>query len=193
MGLLVLLREFWDIVVFPIVKIHQEFHPNRSRIWWRPTIRHSSFFHYMLPDRLGKASRWEAQALEQSKLVAMNAELSSIPKRVGSVATLTCVQDQDPSIVKVAEGFGTNDSGSATLCIRYDYWRRGESGGVHPSCCSHAVCRISFCDWDDVDDGHTNEITSRFITTWQMNPVIWITQAALALHRTMNSLRSKFE
>ncbi|KAF8129845.1 hypothetical protein EV363DRAFT_1399656 [Boletus edulis] len=39
--ILVLLRELWDVVVFPIVKILQAFCPRGSRIWWSPTAEFS--------------------------------------------------------------------------------------------------------------------------------------------------------
>ena len=40
-GLLVLLRELWDVAVFPIVKILEQSCPYRSRIWWCPTAEFS--------------------------------------------------------------------------------------------------------------------------------------------------------
>lgn len=39
--IVVLLRELWDVVVFPIVKILQQACPYRSRVWWCPTAEFS--------------------------------------------------------------------------------------------------------------------------------------------------------
>ena len=51
----------------------------------------------------------QAQAPGQGVLPSVYAELSSISQRVKSVATLTCVQDQDASIAKVGEELSKND------------------------------------------------------------------------------------
>jgi hypothetical protein len=79
----------------------------------------------------------QAQAPGQCQLVLVNTELSSISERIGSVAALTCIQDQDATVAKVVEEFK----------------KTGEFGRGHPSCCSHAVRRIPFRDWHDVGCG----------------------------------------
>ena len=268
--LMMLLRELWDIVVFPIVKTLQECYPSRSRIWWCPTAEFSllplhaaSSFRKgqpMLSDfyissytptltALIRARQkspldpsieqhrflvvGQAQAPGQSKLIAVNVELSSISQRIGPVATLTCVQDQDASTAKVAEELATNEfvhlachaipdrkhpfeSGFALgdgllkvkNIMRYDLQNAQFAylSACHttvgdeetPDEAIHLAAAMQFAGFRSVigtmwavDDAHTNEITSRFYY-YMMDECGRLdhTRAALALHRTMNSLRS---
>ncbi|KAG8215669.1 hypothetical protein J3R82DRAFT_7543 [Butyriboletus roseoflavus] len=50
-----------------------------------------------------------AQAPGQNKLDSVNTELSTVSQRVGSVATLTCIRDQDATIAKVGEELSKNE------------------------------------------------------------------------------------
>ena len=51
----------------------------------------------------------QAQAPGQKPLASVNIELANISQRVGSVATLTCIQDDDATIAKVGEELSKND------------------------------------------------------------------------------------
>ncbi|KAI9571847.1 CHAT domain-containing protein [Boletus coccyginus] len=268
--LLMLLRELWDMVVFPIVEVLQECHPNRSRIWWCPTAEFSflplhaagSFRKgqpmfsdlyissytptltalirarqkrsvYPSTERRHVLVVGQAQAPGQSELVAVNAELSSISQRIGSVATLTCVQDQDASITKVTEESGTNEFVYLACHGVPDRRRPFESGFAlsdglltvekimqydlqnaqfaYLSACHttvgdeespdealHLAAAMQFAGFSSVigtmwavDDEHTNEITPRFHNhMMDESGHLDHTRAALALHKTMSSLRS---
>ncbi|KAH0826513.1 CHAT domain-containing protein [Lanmaoa asiatica] len=142
----VLLRELWDVVVSPIVKILEESCPRQSRIWWCPTAEFS-----LLPLHAAGSYRkgqpilsdlyissyaptltalvrarqkrpldlsmeqhrflfvGQAQAPGQNKLISVATELSNISQQVGSVATVTRVQDQDANIAKVGEEVNKNN------------------------------------------------------------------------------------
>ena len=269
--LLTFLRELWDVVVFPIVTILQEFCPRRSRIWWCPTAEFSllplhaagSFRKGQptLPDlyissytptltALIRARQTrpldpsmdqdqhrflvvgQAQAPGQRELVSVNTELSSISQRMGSVATLTCIQDQDATIAKVVEEFKKNEfvhlachgipdpkqpfeSGFALgdgllkveNIMRYELQNAQFTylSACHttvgdeesPDEVIHLAAAMQFAGFRSVigtmwavDDGHTNEITSKFYQHMlDESGRLDHTRAALALHRTMNSLR----
>ncbi|KAI9463831.1 hypothetical protein HD554DRAFT_2316040 [Boletus coccyginus] len=250
--LMVLLRELWDMVVFPIVKILQECFPNRSRIWWCPTAEFSLLpLHAAGSFRKGQPIFSElyissytptltalmrarqkrlldpsierhrflvvgqAQAPGQSKLVGVNAELSSISQRIRPVATLTCIHDQDANIAKVAEELATNEFVHLACHGIPDRKHPFESGfalgdrtikACHttvgdeesPDEAIHLAAAMQFAGFRSVigtmwavDDAHTNEITSRFYNYMvDERGRLDHTRAALALHRTMSSLRS---
>ncbi|KAG8215661.1 CHAT domain-containing protein [Butyriboletus roseoflavus] len=50
-----------------------------------------------------------AQAPGQNKLPSVNTELSTVSQRIGSIAMLTCVQDQEATIAKVGEELSKNE------------------------------------------------------------------------------------
>ena len=266
---LTFLRELWDVVVFPIVAILQEFCPRRSRIWWCPTAEFSllplhaagSFRKGQptLPDlyissytptltALIRARQkrpldpsidqhrflvvGQAQAPGQCELVSVNTELSSISQRIGSVAALTSIQDQDATIAKVVGELKKNEFvhlarhgipdpkqpfesgfalGDGLLKVEdiMQYELQNAQFAYLSACHTtvgdeespdeviHLAAAMQFAGFRSVigtmwavDDGHTNEITFKFYQhLLDESGRLDHTRAALALHRTMNSLR----
>jgi CHAT domain-containing protein len=174
----------------------------------------------------------QAQAPGQCELVSVNTELSNISQRIGSVASLSRVQDQAATMAKVAEELQKNEfvhlachgipnpkqpfgSGFALgdgllkveNIMRYDlqsaqftylsacHTTVGDEESpdevIHlPAAMQFAGFRSVIGTMWAVDDGHTNEITSRFYEYMlDESGRLDHTRAALALHRTMNSLR----
>ena len=174
----------------------------------------------------------QAQAPGQCELVSVNAELSSISQRIGSVAALTCIQDQDATIAKVVEEFQRNEFVHLACHGIPDRKQPFESGFAlgdgllkienimqyelqdaqftYLSACHttvgdeespdeviHLAAAMQFAGFRSVigtmwavDDGHTIEITSKFYEYMlDESGGLDHTRAALALHRTMNSLR----
>ena len=174
----------------------------------------------------------QAQALGECELVSVNAELSSISQRMGSVAALTRIQDQDATIAKVVEELEKNEFVHLACHGIPDPQRPFESGfalGVgllkvenimrydlqnaqftYLSACHttvgdeespdeviHLAAAMQFAGFRSVigtmwavDDGHTNEIASKFYQYMvDESGRLDHTRAALALHKTMNSLR----
>ena len=175
----------------------------------------------------------QAQAPGQSKLVSVNTELSNISQCIGSTASLTCVQDQDATIAKVAEelkatefihlachgipnqkqpfesGFALGDGlFKVENIMQYDlqnaqfaylsacHTTAGDE--ENPDEVIHLAAAMHFAGFRSVigtmwavDDEYTNEITSRFYKSMlDESGRLDHTRAALALHRTMRSLRS---
>jgi CHAT domain-containing protein/tetratricopeptide (TPR) repeat protein len=174
----------------------------------------------------------QAQAPGQCELISVNTELSNISRRIGSVATLSRVQDQDATMAKVAEQLQKNEfvhlachgipdpkqpfeSGFALgdgllkveNIMRYDLQNAQFAylSACHttvgdeesPDEVIHLAAAMQFAGFRSVigtmwavDDGHTHEITSRFYQYMlDESGCLDHTRAALALHRTMNSLR----
>jgi CHAT domain-containing protein len=174
----------------------------------------------------------QAQAPGQCELVSVDTELSSISQRVGSVAALTCIRDQDATIAKVAEELKKNEFVHLACHGIPDPKQPFESGFAlgdgllkvenimqyelqnaqftYLSACHttvgdeespdeviHLAAAMQFAGFRSVigtmwavDDGHTNEITSKFYKYMlDKSGRLDHTHAALALHRTMNSLR----
>ena len=174
----------------------------------------------------------QAQAPGQCELVSVNTELSSISQRIGPVATLTCIQDQDATLAKVVEGLQKNEfvhlachgipdpkqpfeSGFALSdgllkvknIMRYEL---PNAQFTYLSACHttvgdeespdeviHLSAAMQFAGFRSVigtmwavDDGHTNEVTSKFYEYMvDESGRLDHTRAALALDKTMNSLR----
>ena len=174
----------------------------------------------------------QAQAPGECELISVNTELSGISQSMGSVAAVTCIQDQDATTAKVVEGFKNNEfvhlachgipdpkqpfeSGFALgdgllkveNIMRYDLQNAQFAylSACHttvgdeksPDEVIHLAAAMQFAGFRSVigtmwavDDGHTNEITSRFYRYMlDESGRLDHTRAALALHRTMNSLR----
>jgi CHAT domain-containing protein len=174
----------------------------------------------------------QAQAPGQCELVSVNTELSGISQRIGSVATLTRVQDQDATMAKVAEELQKNEFVHLACHGIPDPKQPFESGFAlgdellkvedimryelqnaqftYLSACHttvgdeespdeviHLAAAMQFAGFRSVigtmwavDDGHTNEITSKFYEYMvDESGRLDHTRSALALHRTMNSLR----
>ena len=174
----------------------------------------------------------QAQAPGQCELVSVNTELYNISQRIGSVATLSRVQDQDATMAKVAEELQKNEfvhlachgipdpkqpfeSGFALgdgllkveNIMQYDLQNAQFTylSACHttvgdeesPDEVIHLAAAMQFAGFRSVigtmwavDDGHTNEITSKFYQYMlDESGRLDHTRAALALHRTMNSLR----
>ena len=174
----------------------------------------------------------QAQAPGECELNSVSTELSGISQRIGSVATLSRVQDQEATMAKVAEELQKNgfvhlachgipdpkqpfESGFALgdgllkveNIMQYDL---ENAQFTYLSACHttvgdeespdeviHLAAAMQFAGFRSVigtmwavDDGHTNEITSRFYQYMlDGSGRLDHTRAALALHRTMNSLR----
>ena len=174
----------------------------------------------------------QAQAPGECELVSVNTELSSISQRIGSVAALTCIQDQDATTAKVVQEFKKHafvhlachgipdpkrpfESGFALgdgllkveNIMQYDLQNAQFTylSACHttvgdeesPDEVIHLAAAMQFAGFRSVigtmwavDDGHTNEITSKFYDYMvDESGRLDHTRAALALHRTMNSLR----
>ena len=174
----------------------------------------------------------QAQAPGECELVSVNTELSNISQRIGSVATLSCVQDQDATMAKVAGELQKNElvrlachgipdpkkpfeSGLALGdgLLKVEHIMRYDSQNAqfaYLSACHttvgdeespdeviHLAAAARFPGFRSVigtmwvvDDGHTNEITPKFYQYMlDESGRLDRTRAALALHRTMNSLR----
>ena len=174
----------------------------------------------------------QAQAPGQCELVSVNTELYNISQRIGSVATLSRVQDQDATMAKVAEELQKNEfvhlachgipdpkqpfeSGFALgdgllkveNIMQYDLQNAQFTylSACHttvgdeesPDEVIHLAAAMQFAGFRSVigtmwavDDGHTNEITSKFYQYMlDESGRLDHTRAALALHRTMNSLQ----
>ena len=175
----------------------------------------------------------QAQAPGHCKLASVNTELSTISQCIGSVATLTCVQDQDATTAKVAEelqkhefvhlachgipeqkrpfesGFALGDGLlKVDNLMRYDLQNAQFAylSACHttvgdeesPDEVIHLAAAVQFAGFRSVigtmwavDDAHTNEITSKFYEYMvDESGRLDHTRAALALHKTMRSLRS---
>ncbi|KAH0827381.1 hypothetical protein J3R83DRAFT_4034 [Lanmaoa asiatica] len=124
----IILRDIWDLVVSPIVGFLQTVHPSQSRIWWKgqqnlsdlyissytPTLTALIRARRHNPSNSATRSKHfiaigQANAIGESELVSVRAELANIGNFVHGLATFTCIEGQESRISRVTEELGRND------------------------------------------------------------------------------------